>query len=315
MCVYRASIASRTPAGCAFSGLRLCPLLAFCHLSRNCILGGLHCPRLSRPSRASPKDKKKGGLVCAVPRSSPGWLSRGFTRNMQAARERRCNGMVHTLSPASLPAGAITRRTQELNGVDADMAIRIAALTKVAFKGKLPPQPPPQQPYRKNGLTHSHPPTVHTTVESRVQKTQASPTPAPLTILSTPHSLISRHCSTLVHSRNSSAEATHTTIDHKLSSSLNRLRQKQLVLTQAHARRQIEASTHEQTLSEAADETKLDSSHSSSLTDTEGSSIELPFSPSESKVVSKTVCDTVRSLQHHLECLLPQHCCYGSVQV
>ena len=142
MCVYRASIASRTPAGCAFSGLRLCPLLAFCHLSRNCILGGLHCPRLSRPSRASPKDKKKGGLVCAVPRSSPGWLSRGFTRNMQAARERRCNGMVHTLSPASLPAGAITRRTQELNGVDADMAIRIAALTKVAFKGKLPPQPP-----------------------------------------------------------------------------------------------------------------------------------------------------------------------------
>ena len=242
--------------------------------------------------------------MCAAPRSLPGWLSRGFTRNMQAARERRCNGMVHTLSPASLPAGAITRRTKELNGVDTDMAIRIAAFTKVAFKGKLPPQQPQQQPYRKNGLTNSHPPTVHTTVESRVQKTQASPTPgiAPLTLHSTPHSLISRHCSTLVHSRNTSAEATHTTIDHRLSASLNRLRQKQLVLAHTHARRQI--ATHEQTLSEeTTDETKLDSSNSSSLNDTEGSSIELPFFPSESKVLTKSVSDSVRSLQHHLECL------------
>ena len=68
----------------------------------------------------------------------------------ETCKQREKDGLtacVHTLSPASLLAGAITRRTQELNGVDADMAIRIAALTKVAFKGKLPPQPPPEQPY------------------------------------------------------------------------------------------------------------------------------------------------------------------------
>ena len=221
---------------------------------------------------------------------------------MHTGKQGRCNGMVHTLPPAALPAAPIARHSKEINGVNTDMALRLAAFTKAALKSKLPSQ----QPCVKNGLTNTQPPT-RAPVESRQQKTEASPTPGLASLhTTTPHSLISRHCSTVVHSRNTNALVTHTAIDCKLSTLLTKVHRKQLVIAQAHAQRQLDSYTRNQPLARPAEEANLDASLPAQ-TDTPSSSLESSFSPSVADLAaaaeSPDVCDAVHSLQQHLQCL------------
>lgn len=208
--------------------------------------------------------------------------------------------MVHTLPAAPT---AIGRHNKELNGVDTDMALRLAALTKAALKGKLPHKPV----YHKNGLTSALP-SPHTAVETRTPKTEATPTPgqAPLTIQPTPQSLISRHCSTLVHSRSTKALSNHSKMEHKLSSSLRKLRRRQLMVTHAHTSRQLEAYN---SLDQAATVGTAQSGASESPSthdESGGSSLDVLHSPTDSQksvAVGPGAGEAARSLQQQLECL------------
>lgn len=211
--------------------------------------------------------------------------------------------MVHTLPAA---AAAIGRQEKELNGVDQDMALRLAAFTKAALKGKL-------NHHHRNGVTTVLP-LNRLPMELRGPKTEATPTPGQgsLSCQPNPQSLISRHCSTLVRSRGSKAASTHTEIDKKLSCLLGKLHRRQLALAHTHTNRQLEAYSSPQTTAPcpvpggtpaSGDENPLGTlDHSTSG----GSSFNLIQSPADSQSSSNAGMDfgeAARNLQQQLECL------------
>lgn len=218
---------------------------------------------------------------------------------MQTASERRTNGMVHTLAEASSGAAALAHRGKELNGMYPHMALKIAALTKAALKGKLPSQPV----HHKNGLST----TVLQSVgaERRVAKTEAAPTPqqvptSPHPTPLPPQSLISRHCSTLVHSRSNHLTSANLEMEKKLSSTLRKLRQKQLSLTHTHTTRQLEAfSTHSLSTSSSSSLSGSNEESENSLMSSHG----LASSPLPSTSSNAGISEAATSLQQQLQCL------------
>lgn len=145
--------------------------------------------------------------------------------------------MVH-LTPPSIEEGKDTNHKKGLNGVDENMASRLAALTK-ALKDKIP---------HKNGV-------IGVPVKAREMKTEAKPTchngpTLPIGTTSGTHSsssgkdsssdYITKHCTGLLKKTASRLSTSQSEIEQRVTNAFHTLRQQQLCLSHSHTTNQLE---------------------------------------------------------------------------